>query len=391
MDMNEHNMNPDGIDVNRSIAPNLENDGNLKNEIDPAVEDAANLSLFSEESAFVDAEEELRVATRGNKRHFSALGFALAVYTVVFLAASVLIMMVARGISSEFAESDFFNYLLPPVSLYVCALPFLLIFCAVIKGQPPEKKKISGGAWALYLMVCFGVMNAGSQISQILMSILTAIGLSELPAMSENMDGPAFWMYFVYCVIIAPVGEELVYRKILIDRTRKYGCFISALLSGLTFGFMHGNLYQLFFAFGVGFVMAHLYYRTGKLSLTIGIHAVINFLSVISYLCSTRITPLLENVMQIEDVFSMETSMGAEFIARYGFALLGLMLVSQIYAAGVACAIAIPIAFRKEIFFEKGEISVPREKRFSTLFLNVGAIVLFAIYFLEIVLSLWPK
>ena len=244
------------------------------------------------------------------------------------------------------------------------------------------------------LLICLGLMQIGARISTVVMGILTALfGLEGQVVEDMIMDGPGFAMYFVYSVIIAPIGEELVFRKLLIDRTKQYGCLISALLSGLTFGFMHGNLNQLFFAFGVGLVLAYIYYTTGNVWYTVAIHAAVNLISgVLSYLLSVKLYPLLEafNSVSLEPEEILEIVENVS-ILEYAPVLFGMMLMSQLMLTAVACAIALPIALKKHIVLEKGSVCLPRGKRFSIIFLNAGVIVMFLVYFAEIVMNLFAN
>ena len=77
----------------------------------------------------------------------------------------------------------------------------------------------------------------------------------------------------------APVFEELIFRKVLIDRTIKYGEYVSIVLSGIMFGLLHGNFSQFFFAALIGMLFAYIYIRTGRVRYTIYLHAAINLSS----------------------------------------------------------------------------------------------------------------
>ena len=79
-------------------------------------------------------------------------------------------------------------------------------------------------------------------------------------------------------VVLAPVFEELVFRKVIVDRVLPFGEWPAILFSGITFGLFHGNLTQFFYAALLGMVLAYVYIRTGNVLYTIGIHACINFL-----------------------------------------------------------------------------------------------------------------
>ena len=67
--------------------------------------------------------------------------------------------------------------------------------------------------------------------------------LEELPVPEECP-----WFTFTFSVVLAPVMEELIFRKVLIDRTIVYGDKAAVVLSGLLFGVFHGNFHQFFYA-----------------------------------------------------------------------------------------------------------------------------------------------
>lgn len=79
-------------------------------------------------------------------------------------------------------------------------------------------------------------------------------------------------------VFAAPIVEELLYRKMLIDRIAAYGDGVSVVVSGLLFGLAHGNFSQFFYAFGLGALFAYVYIKTGHIGYTIGFHMFFNLI-----------------------------------------------------------------------------------------------------------------
>ena len=67
-----------------------------------------------------------------------------------------------------------------------------------------------------------------------------------------------------FLVIVGPIFEEWLFRKQLIDHTRKYGEKTAILLSGLAFGLFHMNLFQFFYAFLLGLMFGYVYTRTSS-------------------------------------------------------------------------------------------------------------------------------
>ena len=82
-------------------------------------------------------------------------------------------------------------------------------------------------------------------------------------------------------MIGAPIFEELLCRKFIIDRVRKYGEGMAILVSGLMFGIIHGTVSQTFMAAACGVFWAYIYVRTGKIKYTIILHMLENTLSTI--------------------------------------------------------------------------------------------------------------
>ena len=82
----------------------------------------------------------------------------------------------------------------------------------------------------------------------------------------------------VVAVILAPLFEEWVFRKMLIDRVNRLGDRAAMFLSALLFGLVHGNLYQFFYTFLVGLVFAYVYLRTGRIRYSLVMHMLINLL-----------------------------------------------------------------------------------------------------------------
>ena len=329
----------------------------------------------------VECEE--RFDTTPVKKDFSKIGFGFLIFSGVTLLVSIIIQLVVVSVSKEIYYSHLFLNLLTPVSMYVFALPVMIAFWRGVKPCPPEKRKMRLGEWLLYLIVGLGLMYIGAMIGNNVMSVLSALtGNDYQNGLNAIVDGN-MWVTAFFVVLVAPIGEEFVFRKLLIDRTGKYGCFISALMSGLVFGLMHGNLYQFFYAALLGFVLGYLYYNTGRIVYCIGIHAAINFIgSVVSSWLSDGIFEALGSAETNEQMLM--------FLAERWLQILLLMIFSLIAYAAMACAIILPIVFRKKLRFAKGEVDIPRGKHIPAIFLNVGIICMLIFYIVEIFISLMP-
>lgn len=337
-------------------------------------------------------DSELLFDEKKEKSFFSRLGFGFAMFSLVYLAVSLIIQLVVRVLYPELLENTLFLNMLSPVSIYLFGLPVLLIVVGGMKAKAPEKKKMKFSVWLMILVICFGVMYIGSYISEFvisnIMDVISSFFESETPAndLDRLIDLDNLWITAIGVVIIAPVGEELVFRKLLIDRLSRFGAFLSIFLSALMFGLMHGNFYQLFYAFGVGLIFGYVYYTTANVFLTIALHAAVNFLgSIVPVLLTAGLQNMLAVFEEVpsEDVFAVLGVLGDYIGVIFGM----LVFYSFIFAA-IVCAIVLPLVFRKKIVLEKGEDRLPKGKGFSTVVANAGMIIMLAVYGFEFVLSI---
>lgn len=92
---------------------------------------------------------------------------------------------------------------------------------------------------------------------------------------------------FASCVL-APIGEELIFRRLLYASLRnKYGFPVSLAVSAFAFAAFHGGGW--FIAFGNGLLIGYLYERTHDVLAAIFLHSFINVLALILGLVALRV------------------------------------------------------------------------------------------------------
>ena len=82
------------------------------------------------------------------------------------------------------------------------------------------------------------------------LALTTVIGLIKGEPVNNALlsvisDGN-IWISAIYTVILAPVFEEILFRKLICDRVVQYGQRKAILISGLLFGLFHINFNQYF-------------------------------------------------------------------------------------------------------------------------------------------------
>lgn len=127
--------------------------------------------------------------------------------------------------------------------------------------------------------MCFGLGFGGNLIGRfvtLLASLL--LGVNAVNPLETLLTGTALAPQFVYVGLLAPVIEELLFRKLLIDRLHRFGDRAAILVSAVAFGLLHGNFSQLFYACFIGMLLGYVYCRTRRLRYTILLHMAINLL-----------------------------------------------------------------------------------------------------------------
>jgi membrane protease YdiL (CAAX protease family) len=81
---------------------------------------------------------------------------------------------------------------------------------------------------------------------------------------------------------LAPVGEELIFRRIgFATLLRGTNRFFAYFLTMLVFAAIHGNLSAFVVYLWLGFVLAYTYEKTGRIEVSIAVHAINNLTAVV--------------------------------------------------------------------------------------------------------------
>lgn len=306
---------------------------------------------------------------KNHKKIFSKIGFSLVViillvYGLQLLTGAVLGMM-PKG-AERISSSTTALMLLTFLPQYVVAFPVGIM---MLKKLPDpsichSKESYSIAELVKYGLMCLPVMFLGNIVGTLLSNIFSA---GQATNAIESLITGNVGIEFIFMVILAPFFEEYVFRKLIIDKTLGYGEKTAILLSAVTFGLIHGNLFQFFYAFGIGLIFAYIYVKTGNFFYSFGLHAFINFIG--------GIVPslLLKALGQdsIKTLVTMDlTALGenAEMVAIYGVYLI-------IYYVFMITGIILLIKNRKKFSLEskEGETAVTAK----IVYLNPGMLVFF--------------
>lgn len=116
-------------------------------------------------------------------------------------------------------------------------------------------------------------------LQQIFLTGCFAAGFSPIKEeyLSEDDLSVAYLVWnFILGSLLAPIGEELFFRGVILRRLSTVSQRSAIFVSALIFGMMHGNMLQVILGFGIGVVFAYTAVKTGSLILPVAGHIFIN-------------------------------------------------------------------------------------------------------------------
>ena len=216
-------------------------------------------------------EPENRPAKAQMRRVFSPMALGLCLGLLV----SELVPTVLAALLPSF-DVQAHAFLVGGLCTGLFTLPLMLLVTRRFPTLKPERRRLGAGGFVALVCICYAAMLLGNLVG-IGVNSLVSPGSVDLISDLATSSGNTLEMVVAF-VGLAPIFEELLFRKVLADRVLPYGEWPAILFSGLTFGLFHGNLTQFFYAALLGMILAYVYVRTGNILYTIGIHACINFL-----------------------------------------------------------------------------------------------------------------
>lgn len=316
------------------------------------------------------------------KKTFSLSGMAL-----LAAAASTVVIQVALAVTAELLatsraallETSWFLWVYTFVPLYAVGIPLALLIMRTLPVPEQGQGKLGRKNFFLFLLMCFPVMYGGSLLGTLLSSLLSG-GMASNRLFAYVFDDSP--LKVLIAVVLAPVLEEYLFRKQLLDRCAQYGEKPAILFSALAFGLFHMNLYQFFYAAGLGLIFAYMYIRTRRLRYSVSLHMVINFMS-------SALMPLLLSAIDTEGRERLVSgrmepaALSAMLPGLTGFLLYAVALLGLSVAGLIVLVTKAP-----KLVFLPAAKELPKEERFKAVYCNAGVILFFLFCVAASVLSL---
>lgn len=307
------------------------------------------------------------------RRDFSRIGASLCLMVVVWYAlATVLEGALYAAVGGKGEAPNWVTYVGSGVPLYLIAMPIAVMLMGKSTVIETRKFDMKPGLFFKLLLMCLPMMWAGSVFGSMLSMVLSNGEATDRVAdlaMQTNI-----WNV-VFLVIVGPIFEEWLFRKQLIDHTRKYGEKTAILLSGLAFGLFHMNLFQFFYAFLLGLMFGYIYTRTSKLRYSTAMHMIINFNGgVLAPWVLTRVD--LDQLEKVSEAAENGNAAAMEQWASQNVEGLAIMLVYFVlYGAVILAGFVLLIRNFKKFEFYTAPEELSRGTRAKTVCGNVGMIM----------------
>ncbi len=280
-----------------------------------------------------------------SKRLLNRLGLALSIMAAAILFTQFLLGFILKSSFPGAEKTQWYTWVLTGVSVVLVGLPtFYGVTRNIPVSFPKPIQRLKLTQFIVIFLICAAAMYVTNYISVFINLMISIIKGEDLlnPAL-DAIYGGSFWITLIYTGIIAPIVEEIIFRKIMLDRVRRFGDLPAILLTGIAFGLFHMNLAQILYATALGIIFAYVTIKTNTIRYSILLHVMINVIG-------ATIAPLAvkaENLLYI--------------------------VILMIWVFGsIAAGVTLLIVNRNKITLDQGEITVGRK---SIFILNTGTIL----------------
>ncbi len=309
------------------------------------------------------------------RRVFSHIGFALLGYMVVANLLAALfsgVYMLVYGTETTVTAASLFSML----SLSVIAPFFFRLFLGKLPASAPVRGKASVKTLLILAAIAFAFIYIGNMLGMFASATLESFFHVTAPETTLELVGQMPWyVALIVVVLVGPLAEELIFRKLLLDRTRIYGEKLAILFSAILFAFYHSSVQQFFYALLVGLLFGYVYLRTGNVWYSFALHACLNFFG--------SVVPLL--LMQYG-------GMNAFLDAAIDGSPEALLAAAEAHPIGLLCVLVFGLFellaslggfvlfffYRRKLRFYPAELDLPRDTEATVAFTGIGVILFIA-------------
>lgn len=316
------------------------------------------------------------------KKHFSLLGLMYFLGALIIIGVQVAVSMLVLAFAPSLLDNPNLSLLVSMLPTYTIAFPLTSLLIHQVPGVQMKKHNMKPTQLLGAFAISYALMYLSNLAGQFFTNIIGIIKGSPVDdAIADLVSELNPLTAFFVMVLLAPVLEEWIFRKLLVDRTIRYGEGTAIFLSGLMFGLFHGNLNQFVYTFLIGAFWAFIYVKTGRLRYTIYLHMALNFMGSVGSLFFLGAISTLEGGSSAMNGFHFLLGM----LIPLAIVIPYLIVVFGLVISGIVLLVTNWKRFR----LIPAELFIPKEKRFSVIFLNAGMILYVLFWIIQIVLQLF--
>lgn len=316
------------------------------------------------------------------KKHFSSLGLMYFFGALIIIGVQVAVSMLVLAFAPSLLDNPNLSLLVSMLPTYAIAFPLTSLLIRQVPGVQMKKHNMKPTQLLGAFAISYALMYLSNLAGQFFTNIIGIIKGSPVDdAIADLVSELNPLTAFFVMVLLAPALEEWIFRKLLVDRTIRYGEGTAIFLSGLMFGLFHGNLNQFVYTFLVGAFWAFIYVKTGRLRYTIYLHMALNFMGSIGSLFFLDAISTLEGGSSAMNGFHFLLGM----LLPLAIVIPYLIVVFGLVISGIVLLVTNWKRFR----LIPAELFIPKEKRFSVIFLNAGMIPYVLFWIIQIILQLF--
>ena len=203
------------------------------------------------------------------KKHFSLLGLMYFLGALIIIGVQVAVSMLVLAFAPSLLDNPNLSLLVSMLPTYTIAFPLTSLLIHQVPGVQMKKHNMKPTQLLGAFAISYALMYLSNLAGQFFTNIIGIIKGSPVDdAIADLVSELNPLTAFFVMVLLAPALEEWIFRKLLVDRTIRYGEGTAIFLSGLMFGLFHGNLNQFVYTFLIGAFWAFIYVKTGRLRYT---------------------------------------------------------------------------------------------------------------------------
>ena len=212
------------------------------------------------------------------KKRISTICLGLLILLAGSILASLVFSLLLHFLMPETARNLNVDWWLSAAAQYLVGFPLCAVFISLVPADRMEEYPVSAGAFLSFFLTSCLLMFVGNMVGNQLNDLAAELlGHEPTAFAAEQMMESSLVYSILVTALAAPVWEEIIFRKMLIDRLNRLGDSAAIGISAILFALFHANLQQFFYALTVGWLFGYVYARSGRIRYSIILHMALNF------------------------------------------------------------------------------------------------------------------